>query len=92
MKLKKAGIITKIVILILFVYAAVTLVSLMGKTAQQNAESEALRQQAAELEIHNAELEYAVDNSTDDDVIADIAHKELGLVGSDEKVFYDSNN
>jgi cell division protein DivIC len=92
MKLKKASLITKIVIIALFVYAAVTIVSLMGKTAQQNAESEALRQEAADLEIHNAELEYAIDNSTDDDVIADIAHKELGLVASDEQVFYDSND
>lgn len=92
MKLKKAGIITKLVILVIIIYTVVSLVSIMGKTLDVLSERDALRKKAAELEIHNAELEYAVNNSTDDDVIADIARDELGLVGSDEKVFYDSNN
>ena len=92
MKLKKAGIITKIVVLVLIIYAVVTLITLMGKISEVHAERDAFRQQAADIEIHNAELEYAVSNSTDDDVISDIARDELGLVGPDEKVFYDSNN
>lgn len=92
MKLKKAGIITKIIVLVLVVYAAVTIVRLQGKTSLVRAEQDSLRQKIAELEINNAELQYAIDNSTDDDVIAGIARDELGLVGPDEKVFYDSSN
>lgn len=92
MKLKKAGIITKIVILFLVVYAVVTIVSLQGKTSAVRAEQDALRQEIAELEINNAELEYAIENKDNDDVIAGIARDELGLIGPDEKVFYDSSN
>ena len=92
MKLKKAGIITKIVILVLVVYAVVTIVSLQGKTSAVRAEQDALRQEIAELEINNAELEYAIENKDNDDVIAGIARDELGLIGPDEKVFYDSSN
>ena len=92
MKLKKAGIITKIVILVLVVYAVVTIVSLQGKASAVRAEQDALRQEIAELEINNAELGYAIENKDNDDVIAGIARDELGLIGPDEKVFYDSSN
>ena len=92
MKLKKAGIITKIVVVVLALYAIVMLITLTGKTAQVKAQKEALRQQAMELEIENAELEYSIEHSGEDDTIADIAHDEMDLIGPDEKVFYDSGN
>ena len=45
MKLKKAGIITKIVIIALLVYGLVTLAVLMGKINDVNAEKDLLRQE-----------------------------------------------
>lgn len=92
MKLKKAGIITKLVVIALLVYGLITLVVLVGKISDVNAEQDLLRQEAQELEIRNAELDYAIEHSTDDDVISDIARDELGLVEPDEQVFYDSDN
>ena len=92
MKLKKAGIITKIVVIALLIYGLVTLVVLSGKIGDIKAEQNLLRQEAQELEIRNAELDYAIEHSTDDDVISDIARDELGLVQPDEQVFYDSDN
>ena len=92
MKLKKAGIITKTVIIALLVYGLVTLAVLVGKIDDVRAEQDILRSEAQELEIRNAELDYAIEHSTDDEVISDIARDELGLVESDEKVFYDSDN
>jgi len=92
MKLKKAGIITKIVVIALLIYGLVTLVVLSGKIGDIKAEQNLLRQEAQELEIRNAELDYAIEHSTDDDVISDIARDELGLVHPDEQVFYDSDN
>ena len=92
MKLKKAGIITKIVVIALLVYGFVTLVVLMGKIDDVKAEQDLLRQEAQDLEIRNAELDYAIEHSTDDEVISDIARDELGLVDPEDKVFYDSDN
>lgn len=92
MKLKKAGIITKIVVIALLAYSLITLAVLAGKIDDVQAEQDLLRSQAQSLEIRNAELDYAITHSTDDDVISDIARDELGLVNSDEQVFYDSDN
>lgn len=92
MKLKKAGIITKIVVIALLVYGLIMLAVLVGKINEVRAEQDLLRQEAQSLEIRNAELDYAIEHSTDDSVISDIARDELGLVESDEQVFYDSDN
>lgn len=92
MKLKKAGIITKIVVIALLVYGLIMLAVLVGKIGEVRAEQDLLRQEAQALEIRNAELDYAIEHSTDDAVISDIARDELGLVESDEQVFYDSDD
>ena len=92
MRLKKASIITKIIVFALVIYAAVTLVSLNSKIHDTKAEQDALQQQINEMEVQNAEQPYKVENSDDDDVLADVARDELGLVGPGEKVFYDSDN
>ena len=92
MKLKKAGIITKIVVIVLALYAVIMLIILTGKSAQVKAQKEALRQQAMELEIENAELEYSIEHSGEDSTVADIAHDEMDLVGANEKVFYDTGH
>ncbi len=92
MKLKKAGIITKIVVIALALFAAITIIINNERTNQVKAQTEAYRQESMELEIENAELNYSVEHSGEDEAIADIAHDDLDLVGADEKVFYDSGN
>ena len=92
MKLKKASIITKIIVFALVIFAGVTLVSIKSKTNDKTAENDALQQQINDMEVQNAELQYKVENSDDDDVLADVARDELGYVGPGEKVFYDSDN
>mgnify|MGYP005814097693 CR=1 FL=1 len=92
MRLEKASIITKIIVFALVIFAAVTIVSMKAKTNDKYAENDALKQQINDMEVQNAELQYKVENSDDDDVLADVARDELGLVGPGEKVFYDSDN
>ena len=92
MKLKKASIITKISVFALVIFAGVTIVSIKSKTNDKTAENDALQQQINDMEVQNAELQYKVENSDDDDVLADVARDELGYVGPGEKVFYDSDN
>ncbi len=89
MKLKKAGVVTTIVLVILLVYAAVRLVSVHMQIEAARAEQAALEEQAEAMETENAEMEYALENSGEDDVIAGIARDKLGLTFPDEQIYSD---
>lgn len=92
MKFKKAGIITKLVIAALLVYAVVSLVTVRSKTAALTAQSQQLEQQVADMTQSNAELEYKIEHSEDADTVEEIARDKLGLVKPGEKIFYDTSN
>lgn len=92
MKFEKAGIITKIVIAALLVYAVVSLVTVRSKTAALNAQTQQLQQQVTDMTQSNAELEYKIEHSEDADTIEEIARDKLGLVKPGEKIFYDMSN
>ena len=92
MKFKKAGIITKIVIAALLVYAVVSLVTVRSKTAALNAQTQQLQQQATDTTQSNAEPAYNIEHSEDADTIEEIARDKLGLVKPGEKIFYDMSN
>ena len=92
MKFKKAGIINKIVIAALLVYAVVSLVTVRSKTAALNAQTQQLQQQVTDMTQSNAELEYKIEHSEDADTIEEIARDKLGLVKPGEKIFYDMSN
>ena len=87
MKLRKAGVVTTIVVVILLIYAAIRLVSIhmQIETAKENQTE--LEEQAETMETSNAEMEYALENSDEDDVIADIARDKLGLTYPDEQIY-----
>ena len=92
MRFRRAGIITIVVIVVLMVYASVTLINMNKRINEAQAQQEALSQQVAEKEVSNAEIQYAIDNKDDDEIKADIARDSLGLVDPDEKVFLDSGS
>lgn len=92
MKLKRAGIITKIIIVALIVYAVVSLVTVKSKTTEAEAKSAELQQQVTKLAEANAELQYGIDHAGDDETIEDIARQKLGLVKPGEIIFYDASN
>ena len=92
MKFKRAGLITKIVILAIIVYAGITLVSLKMQVSDARETRDALQSQVDGVLQTNTELQYAIDHSTDPDTIEDIARNKLGLVKPGEKIFYDVNN
>ena len=88
MKLKRSGIITKIVIAALLVYAIVTLISVYAKTRAAEAENAALSGQIASTAESNEKMAYRIEHSTDDDVISDIARSEYGLGVEGEHTYY----
>lgn len=92
MKLKKASILTKIVVIALIIYAAVTLIDLKTKIENTQEVKDMLQQQVDGKTVSNAELEYAIEHSDDEDAIIEFAKDKLGLVMPGEIIFFDSEN
>ena len=92
MKLKRASVFTKIVILALIVYATVMLVNTRARVAEAEASRASLQAQVDRMLQENAELEYDIDHAGDPDIIAEIARSKLGLVKPGERIFYDLSN
>ena len=82
LKFKKSSLLVKLVILIVLVYATVTLVSLQNQVTQKKEESAALSEQVAQLQQDN--------NLQTSAGIEAIARNKLGLVKDGEIVFYDN--
>ena len=85
-KTKKAGLLTKLVILALLIYLATSLLNLQSRIRATQAERDTLSRQVAEQTQVNADLAEDVANPDDPDRIADIARDKLGLVVPGEKV------
>ena len=88
MRVTRASLLTKIVILALLIIVAISLLELSGRMDQAQAKKEDLaRQVAAQTQI-NADLEDAIEHSDDPERIADVARDKLGLVAPGEIIFY----
>lgn len=85
-QVKKAGLLTKLVVLSLLIAAAVTLLRLQGQLVAAQKEKAELETQVAQQKQVNADLEEAVAHSGDADRREDIARNELGLAAPGEKV------
>ena len=88
MKVKKASLLTKIVVLALLIAAATGLLNLRGKIAAAEADLQQAQEEVAAQKQVNADLADAVENSDDPDRQTDIARDKLGLVEPGEYVFY----
>ena len=89
LKLRRASIFAKIVIVALLLYAGVTLVQLNQRIGEAKTEQAALQSEVDAYVRENAELSYKIEHSEDEDIIEDIARNELGLVEPGEKIFID---
>ncbi len=92
MRIGRASLRTKLLILILLVVAGVSLLELNSRVQQAQAERDALAQQVLEQTQTNAELEEAIENSDDPEWIAAVARDKLGLVSPGEIIFYGVNS
>lgn len=92
MKFKKSSIFIRIVILALIVYATISLVTTKGKIVQAQEDQAILQAEVDAALQKNAELQYDIDHSGDDETIEEIARTKLGLVKPGEKIFFDVSN
>ncbi len=92
MRFKRSSMLTKLLILVLVVYAAVTLVSLQSQVTEKQAEAKALSQSIEAAKQENLRLEQAIDTLDTEEGVKNAAREKLGWVSQDELVFYDIGN
>ena len=92
MKFKRAGLLTKLLILILLIGIGVSFLTLRDQIAAAQEQEAELAQQAAELKRENDALENDIKNSDDPAMLERIAREKLGLVLPGAKIFVDVSN
>ena len=92
MKFKRSSFLIKMIVLILVVYATITLVSLQSQIQQKRQQADELAATIAETQQENQRLEVALDQIDTDEGGAEIARQKLGLVEDGEIVFQDVGN
>jgi len=92
MRFTKSSLTTKILILVLVVYATVTLVSLQSQVTEKQDEAAILASSISAMEQENQRLQQAIDALGTDESVEAIARQKLGLVKKNEIVFYDTGN
>lgn len=88
MRVARAGLLTKIVILALLIVVAISLLELNSQVEQAQVEKESLARQVAEQTQINTDLAEAIEHSDDLDRIEEVARDRLGLVKQGEIIFY----
>ena len=91
MQMKRAGLLTKIVVLALLIYMATALLNLRGQLQNYQDEEAALSAQVEQMQQENDKLSYALENK-DDPAVQEQAAQDEGYVGADERVFIDITN
>ena len=91
MRTKKAGILTKIVVLVLLIYMAVTLLELRGRIQALQEKGDSLADQVNDQRWENRKLEDAIANSSDPDMLEQVA-RDRGLVKANEELYINVAN
>lgn len=88
MRFKRAGFLTKLVIVVLLIYMATSLLDLRGKIQTTLQEQDALSQQVEDQTLANQQLQEAIENSDDPDTLERVA-REKGYVKEGETLYID---
>ena len=91
-KTKRAGVLTKVVILAILIVVSIALLNLRSRlSAAEQTRSELQAQVDAQTQT-NAALQEEIDNSDDPDTVLEVSKERLGLVNKDEVIFNDTTN
>ena len=91
MKLKRAGFLTKLVVLALLIYMATSMLDLWGQLQDAQSQRDALSGQVTQQQMENQALSDAIANSDDPEVMERVA-REKGYVKEGEILFQDIAN
>ena len=89
MKLVKSSLLVKLEILILVVYATVTLVRLRSRINEKDAEVKGLTSSIASTQQENDRLQSSIDALDTPEGLEQVARDQLGMVSEGEIVFED---
>ena len=89
MKFVKSSLLVKLIILIVVVYATVTLMSLRRQITAKQAEAAQLTSSITSAEQENSRLTDAIENIDTDAGVEAVAREKLGMVAEGEIVFED---
>lgn len=89
MRFKKAGLLTKLLILVMVIYAAYNIATVQVNIADARRNLDTLTQEVEDAQQVNARLNYEIEHKDDPETIEQIARAKLGLVKPGEKIFYD---
>ena len=92
MKVKRAGVGTKLLVLVLLVAAVTGLLSLRSQLAAAQMRRDRLQEQVQSQVEANTTLADAIAHSDDPEYIENIARSKLGLLEPDEIRFVDTSN
>ena len=92
MRFKRSSLVTKVLILVLVVYATVTLVSLHSQVTEKETQAAALQDDITAAQQENLRLEQAINALGTDEGVEAVARQKLGLVAPGEILFYDVGN
>ena len=88
MRLKRASLLTKLVITVLLIYMATSLLDLWGQIQSAQSQREELAIQVEQQRLANQELRDAIENSDDPDTLERVA-REKGYVKQGETLYID---
>lgn len=89
MRFKRSSLLMKILLLVLVVYATVTLVSLQGQVTEKNAEAAELQSSIDMEKQENLRLQQAIETLDTEEGVEAVAREKLGWVSKGEIIFYD---
>lgn len=91
MKLKRAGFLTKIVVLALLIYLATSLLDLRGQIQETESLRDSLARQVSSVKVENQQLSEAIAGSDDPDMMEQVA-RDKGYVKQGEVLYIDVAN
>lgn len=91
MTFKRAGFLTKIVVLALLIYMAISLLDLRGKIQDVEGQRADLVRQVTDQRLENQKLQDAIENSDDPEMLEQVA-RDRGYVEENETLFIDVAN
>ncbi|MDR3209916.1 MAG: septum formation initiator family protein [Oscillospiraceae bacterium] len=84
---KKTSFFTKVAFLVIFAFLTIQIIGVTAKLDKAARARAELRAEIARLEAINDDMEYKIEHSEDNEVIAQIARDDLGLLLPGEQVF-----